>query len=59
MQPLLLIAAWLLVAIIVMWLVSTLLRAFQTPEPWRSVLVVLVVLAMVVAFVQQFAGPLW
>lgn len=53
MQPLLMLTLYLIVAIVVIWLVITVLNATRLSEPWRSVVIAVLVLAVVVVMARQ------
>lgn len=55
MQPLLMFALMLIVAILVIWLVIIVLNAVKLGEPWRTVIIVLLILGVVIFFARQWS----
>lgn len=53
MQPLLMLALYLIVAIVLLWLLALVMNAAKLTDPWRSIIFALMVLGIVVFLARQ------
>lgn len=53
MQPLLMLALYLIVAILVIWMLVVVLNQMKLGEPWRSMILVVIVIILIAFLARQ------